>query len=117
MPEMTNAEMDAAVAVEVMGRRVALLGDNMYYFSIDGVEITLWRSDWRPTTDINQAFEVEKAMRKDGFAFFLESADDDHDYIVQFARYETDSWYTAVEKSAARAICAAALAAKRGENG
>ena len=115
MPEMTNAEMDAAVAVEVMGRRVALLGDNMYYFSIDGVEITLWRSDWRPTTDLNQAFEVAKAMGI--LSMYLDLRQDAEFWRAGFYNMTGNLLSWSQDASAARAICEAALAAKRGENG
>ena len=56
IPEMTDAELNEAMAVEVMGG-----GDN--YATIYAIE---HYKQWNPTSDLNQAWECEERLNELG---------------------------------------------------
>ena len=121
MPEMTNAEMDAAVAVEVMGWTVGMSLKFSAHGNVaqvksyldDGLDFAAEVADWQPTTDLNQAFEVAKAMGI--LSMYLDLRQDAEFWRAGFYNMTGNLLSWSQDASAARAICAAALAAKRGE--
>lgn len=137
--EMTNEELNEALAVEVMGwNKGCILGgypdyycwsdeinEEKYHWSwMEEIEnekekynAVMECSEWQPTTDLNQAFEVlEKYINKDNTRIQTDTLEGNF-WEVRIFRYGEESGYLgrAVEKSLALAICEAALQAVRKE--
>ena len=94
--EMTDAELNAAVAQEVIG------------WDDDHIAFTL-AHHWSPATDIAAAFEVVEEMRGRGWRFTMMGDEGGE----PFARFHRGTHIGRSDKMWSRAICEAALAAVR----
>jgi len=100
--EMTNDELNYAVAVEVMGWKAT---GGYYTGDFDDPAY----GNWHPTESISDAWQVVEKMREKKFGFSLVAAlTDDTNKNIWMAIF---AFGLVVEhKSAPRAICEAALA-------
>jgi len=111
--EMTNEELNYAIAVDVMGWEYGdhfITGANSY--RIVGRKTTTYTkaNNWYPTTDYNQVFQVVEKMRSMGWSYVI--GDEADIYYCKFINlYITCSDEADTQQ---RAICEAALAAVRG---
>jgi len=106
---MTDQEISLLVAEKVMGWQHLVDGsysDEPYYF-IDAIHEPRYIevAKWQPTTRIDQAWQVVEKMVADGWGISIHD-----DWLVVFFRHDKDA-QEAVDKSAARAVCIAALRA------
>lgn len=115
--DMTDRELDAAVAVEVMKwphRPPGFGGPRPPHVAefVDGTTMvrTPNCNDWRPSADIAAAWEVVEKMRTEGYGFILT---DCPAYVCAFDLDSSVEWRSKAD-TAPRAICLAALAAVRG---
>ena len=131
MPEMTDAEINATVAIEVMGwnENVSIkfspgagnvahakwMGNisKVKSYIDDEADFVCEVADWHPTTNLNQAFEAAKAMGN--LSMYLDLKQDAEFWRAGFYNMTGNLVSWSQDPSPARAICAAALAAKRGE--
>lgn len=92
--DMPDAELDAAVAREVMGWEPGLTGRNVAIWVAPDYDDGFWLSKrgWRPSTDIADAFDVVKRMRANLPEEF------DHEPIPCFMRF----WHALVALTTAR---------------
>ena len=111
--EMTDEELNNAVAVEVMGwheqyergYRAEWVGEH----ERDGEDV----ENWNPSTDIKQAFQVVEKMRSMGWSYVI--GDEADIYYCKFINlYITCSDEADTQQ---RAICHAALDAVRAKKG
>lgn len=110
IPEMTDPEMDEAMAVEVMGG-----GDN--YTTIYAIE---HYKQWNPTFDLNQAWEcAEKWKNIDRFNRRVEIIGMATEWECSLYTFSAKEYWTllcdAYNTSPACAICEALLMAARSE--
>ena len=125
---MTDAELNEAVAREVMGWRSRYKfnppTEPYPYYQIDAVdqELRLCRSvgegvrGWSPATNIADAMEVVEKMRADGYRVNLYMPTNDSGKIPHcYIGSKTGIW-NAKHNNPARAICEAALEAVRSKN-
>ena len=115
-PEMTDAELDEAMAKEVMGWRAkrSRMGNPEWFYWTDACDTCDNRKyrlgDFRPTADLNQAVECARKWayeRDEEFWLMYKRQEDIFGCITSFG-YESN-------KDPARAICEALLMAVRGE--
>lgn len=117
IPEMTDAELDEAMAVEVRGwmKSIPPMVGLYQYPSSDGTHTVY---SWQPSTDLNQAWECADEMNKRGWILEL-----GYEYRgvrpnglpMQYRAYADDDkqWLEALSESPARAVCEALLMAAR----
>ena len=116
--DMTDAELNAAVAVEVMGWRFGIAEDRWPHYSsgyVKRVEDDEWQS-WSPATDIAAAFEVvDRVKTMDAWkrdAFINSLCDDAH---VNHFDAPCQAVASVMFRLSPRAICEAALQAVRAD--
>ena len=103
--EMTDREMDEALATEVMGWTV---GGDMFLEPLPSIspsvepwwDTVIFREDWHPTENLNQAIECAEKYCYRSIDYFLNCGD-----MASETR----------EITSPRALCEAVLMAKRGE--
>ena len=108
--EMTNEELNYAVAVEVMGwSKESNEHGQKIYTNADGYEYV---GNWLPTTHIFSAWQVVERMRKDKWWYEIYTEYTDPEY---FAKFGSGDWpvYSSSCETQQRAICEAALKAIR----
>jgi len=115
--EMTNEELNNAVAVEVMGWEASIepkhncWGNNIpkqCYAIIGG-----GKQEWSPTVFISQAWEVVDKMKGNAWHIFVETLDNDKRWVAYFSSSDDTVVVEAWHESAPRAICEVALNAIR----
>lgn len=110
----TDEELDHLVAVKVMGwerKRIRYTGEvAVFIFFCDGKE-QCWQDNWHPSTDMNDAmtvagefevFELEMQCNKKFVASLLPIKSIEDSLLLSY-----------LDKSPSRAICIAALLAKK----
>lgn len=124
IPEMTDAELDVAMAVEVMGWHKADFDFpycmTAYATGKEGIDNIMCIDDFNPTSDLNQVWECADEMNKRGWILEL-----GYEYRgvrpnglpMQYRAYADDDkqWFEALSESPARAMCEALLQAVREE--
>lgn len=124
---MTDRELSALVATDVMGWTgwYVVNGDALVKRVRTGIPSALdyWADSlgkrypcgWSPSTDIAAAWEVVERMRHDGWTWFGLEVGVDGEWEAAFDKRECSALLAEWNESAPRAICLAALAAKRGD--
>ena len=108
--QMTNTEIDHLIAEKVMGWKFFPTEPPRYYDkSRNPLDAYILMMDWRPTTDIKQAFEVVDVLVRDKFIFYLET--DDKGSTAEFITVAISNTFSAAAEIPALAICKAALEA------
>ena len=117
--EMTDREMDEALATEVMGWTV---GGDMFLEPLPSIspsvepwwDTVIFREDWQPTTNLNQAWECLGLY--DGQVHINNGY---KGWYIELLKYNNSTQYidaySANNENPARAICEAVLMAKRCE--
>ena len=123
--EMTDVELDKAVAVEVIGAKCIEMPH--YYFDPSWRELLYWgpvkghKSAPSYSEDISQAWQVVERMRNLKFLVIVKEWPPDQQgkfgvYYPSCSCVNKVNHFYATAKTAPRAICEAALAAVRTEN-
>lgn len=101
---MNLREIDLLVAEKVMGwiPQREMQGKILYVLQ-DGTQIAF---DWKPTTNIADAWQVVEKLRKDSYGFEIE---DGFDKKYQCCFYGSARSYTCEAETATLAICLSAL--------
>jgi len=114
--DLTDRELDAAIAVEVMGWTVKTVHDPAMGETFDNYVNTngtvVMNTDlWHPSYFISDAWQVVERMRELGWCFVLR---DEPAYVCVFYNEEGNRYkWSHASGNAPRAICEAALAAVR----
>mgnify|MGYP000882050582 CR=1 FL=1 len=109
MPEITNEELDRRTAVEIMGWEHKYSSDsNIGYYIGKQPHMFVSVTDWHPSTDLNQAWQVAEQIAKDNEISIFISFDHTDNLMVEI----DGDWYECIKgEPIARAICLAALQA------
>lgn len=124
--DMTNRELNIAIAVEVMGwdkekvdvviHDISDLNNIKSYSGLTRAEAVTFDdtdSSFVPTRNIAQAWKVVERMRNTGWLWFAEWDHRDPWCMFRQDDFGTDGWIACRAKTLPRAICEAALAAVR----
>lgn len=121
---MTDDALDLAIAIEIMGWTIKFPGFPYYahYCDNSGDFVpdpnkpgnSLAITQWQPTRNITQAWQVINRMEEQGFTFNLSSqthGDNPRNYMMQF--YLAKFTFAGCHESVSRVICQVALYAFR----
>ena len=119
--EMTNEELNNAVAVEVMGwKKYIPPGDEKFakYVLNDNLELAHYCFSWKPTENNDAAWQVAERINKLGYLVIIKTWPKEYGNLPSCSLVNKDNDRAfSIATTANRAICEAALMATRNKKG